>query len=338
MSTLTHYNRLVQQIEQGELSPIYLLYGQEYFFIYKLIEVLEKHVLPQEGSQLNHLTFYGQDADLRDILTETQKYPIGGSRKLVIVKEGQALSRQMSLLETYDQSLNAHSVLVIAYNQPIKSNPRWLKHLQAIGTAFESKPLYENQIGAFVNHLSSVYKKKLAPRASALMAERVGFDLNKINNVFGQMMIEGVDEVDEAWMVEKVGHTHKYSVFDLQNALIKNERKQAFAIVSQLGKDPKNSPLSALVSFLYQFFMKVLLYHHSTNKSPKNLSSVLGVHPYFLRDYQQASTLYPVRSCVYAVEQLKEMDMQAKGFYGSADTSADVLRIFLTSIFSFGTR
>ena len=88
------------------------------------------------------------------------------------------------------------------------------------------------------------------------------------------------------------------------------------------------------VSALYTHFYRLLKYEAALAKDPRmgqqERAAVLGVNPFFLREYDAAVRNYPVPSAMKVIAMLCEFDYLGKGGDGAA-TTPDQLLMELTA-------
>ncbi len=87
-------------------------------------------------------------------------------------------------------------------------------------------------------------------------------------------------------------------------------------------------------SLVFGFFVQLLKYHGLKDKNPKNVASVLGVNPFFLKEYDLAIRNYPMRKVSQIVAALREIDVKSKGVGANALSNADLLKEMLYHIFN----
>lgn len=71
-STYSNYREVLANIRNGNFAPIYLLMGDEDYYIDLLVEALEKNVVEEEDRDFNMETFYGADTDVRNVVDDPQ--------------------------------------------------------------------------------------------------------------------------------------------------------------------------------------------------------------------------------------------------------------------------
>ena len=68
------------------------------------------------------------------------------------------------------------------------------------------------------------------------------------------------------------------------------------------------------LSILYAYFSKLMILHQAKDKTPKGLSALLGVNPYFVRDYQQGATRYNMKKLARIIGYLRDCDRRRQRY------------------------
>ena len=108
--------------------------------------------------------------------------------------------------------------------------------------------------------------------------------------------------------------------------LINKDVLRANQIVNFFAANPKDNPLAPIVILLFNFFSKVLLTHATPDKSERNLATVLGVNPFFTKDYALAIRNYPLAKVVQIIGEIKKLDLKSKGVESGSLSDGDALR------------
>ena len=87
-----------------------------------------------------------------------------------------------------------------------------------------------------------------------------------------------------------------------------------------------------VLSILFGYFMKLMIYHQITDKSPKNAASVLGINPFFIKDYAQAAQNYPFRRIRAIIALLREYDLRLKGINNGSTDEGELMRELIYKI------
>lgn len=116
---------IMNDIKSGKFAPVYILWGEEAYYIDKIVEALEQNVVPAEEKDFNFTTFYGQEADIPSVVAACQQYPFMSDRKIVLLKESQSMDKAKTRLDTladYISRPNDSNVLVVTYKSKNKDD------------------------------------------------------------------------------------------------------------------------------------------------------------------------------------------------------------------------
>ena len=175
--------QLVTDIKNGNIKPIYLLMGEEPYYIDKISEFIEETILTEEERGFNQMVLYGRDVAVEDIVSNAKRFPMMAERQVVIVKEAQDLSRTFDKLDDYAKNPQPSTVLVLCYKyKTVDKRKAVYKAIKKSGVVFESKKLYDNQVPDWIKRVLSPKGYTITPKASQLLVEFLGTDLGKINN------------------------------------------------------------------------------------------------------------------------------------------------------------
>ena len=68
-----------------------------------------------------------------------------------------------------------------------------------------------------------------------------------------------------------------------------------------------------IVYNLFSYFSKLLMIHQATDKSERAIASLIGVNPFFVKEYLLAARNYPLSKVIQNINYLHEADLQSKG-------------------------
>ena len=329
--------KIVNDIKNRNIKPIYFLMGEEPYYIDKLSEYIEQNILTEDEKGFNQTVLYGRDASIEDIVSTAKRYPMMAERQVVIVKEAQDLAKTIDNLENYAENPMPSTVLVICYKyKTLDKRKKLVKLIAKNGLVFESKKLYENQIGDWIKRVLQGKEYTIEPKATLMLVEFLGNDLNKINNELEKLKIvlpKGT-QITAKHIEDNIGFSKNFNVFELQNALGSRNQLKAYQIVQYFADNPKDNPMVVTTSLVFSFFVKLLKYHGLKDKNPKNVAAALGVNPFFLKDYDIALKNYPMKKVSAIVATLRDIDVKSKGVGANALPNSDLLKEMLVGIFN----
>jgi DNA polymerase-3 subunit delta len=311
--------------------------GEESYYIDKLSDYIEENVLSEDEKGFNQTVLYGRDVSIEDIVSTAKRYPMMAERQVVIVKEAQDLSRTIDKLESYVENPMMSTVLVFCYKyKTLDKRKKMTKMLDKVGVVYESKKLYENQVGEWIKRVLSGKDYSIEPKANAMLVEFLGTDLSKINNELEklQIILPKGSTITPKHIEENIGFSKDFNVFELRKAIGDRNQLKAYTIADNFAQNPKDNPIVMTTSLVFSFFVQLLKYHGLKDKNPKNVAAALGVNPFFLKDYDVALKNYPMRKVSQIVASLRDVDVKSKGVGANALPQSDLLREMLFKIFN----
>ncbi len=317
-----NYDQILSDIHKKNFAPVYFLTGDEPYFIDMISDTIENEALDEADRAFNQIVLYGRDVDVETIANHARSFPMMGERMVVIVKEAQDV-KNLEEFEKYLDTIPETTLLVFAYKYKKFDKRKTLaKKIDKKGVWFESKKLYDSNIPGWIQNYLKGEGYSITPKANQMLADYLGTDLHKIANELKKLIIAlpKKKSIDDADVERNIGISKDYNGFELQNAIGSRDVLKANRIVNYFGDNGKDNPLLVTVITLYGYFTKLIKLHTTQDKSQGNLASVLGVNPFFVKDYLAAARNYPPATCIRCISILREFDLKSKG-YESGDVS-----------------
>lgn len=328
--------KIVNDIKAGKIMPIYFLMGEEPYYIDKLSDYIEENILSEDEKGFNQTVLYGRDVTIEDIVGTAKRYPMMAERQVVIVKEAQDLTKTIDKLENYAENPMPSTVLVICYKyKTLDKRKKVTKLLAKNGLVYESKKLYENQVGQWITRVLQGKNYTIEPKANAMLVEFLGNDLSKINNELEklQIILPKGSQITAKSIEENIGFSKDFNVFELRKSLGERNQLKSYQIVNYFAENPKDNNIVMVVGLVFSFFVQILKYHGLKDKNPNNVAKVLGVNPFFLKDYDIALKNYPMKKVSQIIATMRSIDVKSKGVGANALPLNDLYKEMLLGIF-----
>lgn len=323
---------ILNDIKQRKFKPLYLLHGEESYYIDLLSDSIENSVLDTAQRGFDQTILYGKDIDFATLVSAAKRYPMLSDYQVIIVKEAQGLKWKGddSFLTKYIEQPTPTTILVFAYKHgKFDKRTKLYKALEKKGVVFESEKLYDNKIAPWVIDQLQQSGHRIQPQAAALMAEYLGTDLSKIANEAEKLMLNVPKdrEISVLDIEQNIGISKDFNIFELNTALGKRDAVKAIQIVDYFASNPKSNPFVLVVGSLAGYFTKLLRYHYLPDKSSTAVAKELGVHPFFTKEYDLAARNFNRRKLFDVLAVLREYDLKSKGLHAGPTTSdGDLMR------------
>ncbi len=317
-------NELLKDLKNRKLKPLYLLHGEEPYYIDEVGNYIERELLTEAERGFNQTVFYGKDTDPMAVINAAKRYPMMADYQIVLVKEAQDMrwgsedesKKHINPFLAYLENPLKSTVLVFCYKYgKFDKRKKAYKAIEKNGLIFESAPVYDNKIPAFIEQLVAAKNYKIQPQASALLSEYLGNDLSKIANELEKLMLNVAagQEITTQHIQDNIGISKEYNVFELQTALSRRDVLRANRIINYFEANQKANPFVLILGNLNNYFTKVLRYQYVADKSPQNVAKELGISPYRVTDFEFASRTFNFGKTMQVISLLREYDLKSKG-------------------------
>jgi DNA polymerase-3 subunit delta len=328
------FDQLLGDLKNQIYYPVYLLHGEESYFIDAVSDFIEQHVLSEQEKEFNQTIVYGKDSNVFTLMSYARRFPMMANFQVLIVKEAQDLEK-IEDFQSYIDTPLISTILVLCYKYgKLDKRKALYKSIEKTGVTFESARLYDNKIPDWINDYLHQRKYSITPKAAAMLTEFLGADLGKIVNEIQKLLINipAGSEINEDYVEKNIGISKEFNVFELQKALTKKDVLKANQIILYFAANLRENPLVKVIPILYSHFSKVLLYHYLPDKSKNSVASSLSINPYFVADYQQAAKSYPVGKTVKIISLLREYDLKAKGVDNASTGDGELMKELIFKI------
>ena len=305
--------QLITDIKNKNLKNVYLITGDENYSIDKISDCFEHNVVEEDFIDFDQTILYGRDVTMESVITAARRFPMMSPYQLILVKEAQDIKNWNSL-SAYLEHPQPQTVLVFCYrHKSMDKRTQAYKSIAKHGIVFESKKMYDDKVPSWIMSYAEENGYTISHRGAAIIAESIGNDLSKIVNELSKVFIiqpKG-SQITENIIEENIGISKDYNVFELQNSIGRKDVLRCNKIINHFAANPKDNPIQAILPNLYGYFIKVMIYHQLDDKS--KAASILGVNPYFVKDYQVAASNYSLQKLASIIGYLKDADLKSKG-------------------------
>ena len=336
MAKETTYEEIVRDLKNQVYKPVYYLMGEESYYIDKISEYISQTVLKEEEREFNQTVLYGSDTDIVTVINAAKRYPMMADRQVVIVKEAQHI-KKMEDLVFYVQKPLQSTVLVICHKNGVLDRRKKLAaEIEKVGVLFESKKIKDAQLPGFI---ASYLKRKgveIEPKASELMAEFVGTDLNRMAGELDKLIITlapGVRRITSEQIERNIGISKDYNNYELRSALVAKDVLKANKIIKYFSENPKTNPIQSTLSALFGFFSNLMLAYYAPVKTEQGIADQLGLKSTWqAKDYLTAMRAYSGMKVMQIIGEIRYCDAKSKGVDNSSLSDADLLRELIFKI------
>ncbi len=325
------------QIAKGDISTIYLLYGNESYFIEETLKRLKANFSKDEEGEI--ITFDLEEKNIEEVIYEADTLPFFSDRKLIIAKNAfflkatekgkEKIAHNVSMLEDWikNPSPTAVTVLIAPYEK-LDERKKITKALKQVANVIEAGSLQEHDVKSWIIQEVSSHGKSISESAIQRLMQMGGTNLVHLQTEIEKVAtyIGSVNEIDEESIKMLLVRTLEEDVFALGNAYLSGNKSEAIEIYHDLLKrkeDPLklNSLIATQVRLMSQIsYLKKKGYH------AQQIANILKVHPYRVKLLMDHPMLHNEEKLLKTLHDIATVDLQLKTLSGNRER---ILELFL---------
>ncbi|MDE5774437.1 MAG: DNA polymerase III subunit delta [Muribaculaceae bacterium] len=335
------FREILTEIRKGNFANVYVLMGDEAYYIDKIVEALEERVVAEDDRDFNLTAYYGNEIEIPLVIATAQQFPVMSDRRLVLVKEAQALQNAKSELDKLSEYVKrpaVNTVLVIVYKgDSLNATSALLKAVaKSDGVIFQSKKLRDYELPVPIKDYCQSKHIGISEQSIKMLCEYCGADLSKLFGEIDKLIVAGGKDLLSITpeLIEKnIGVSKDFNNFELVNALRIKDYDKTLRIIDYFRSNPAKNPTVMTTAMLYGFYSKLVTALYLKDKSDQSLIAALQIkNQYSLNEWKQAMRNYSASQAIGAIHALREFDAKSKGI-GSMQNEYDLLRELIYTIF-----
>ena len=326
----THtFETIMKDIQARRFAPIYLLMGEESYYIDKISNYILETVLTPDERDFNQSILFGTDTTAVQVADHCREYPMMSTHRVVVIKEAQNI-RSLEALEHYATQPTPSTILVLCYkNGTIDKRKKIVAKIEASGIIFESKKKKDYELDSFINNYLKLRRWIIDPKASQMMANHIGADLHRLTSELDKMMVaenEAEKRITPEMVEKKIGISKEFNVFELKTALINKDVLKANQIMNYFIKTPKSGSLYTCLPILFNFFQNLMIAYYAPNRADElSVANFLGLKSnWAAKEFILAMKNYSGVKTMQIISKIREIDAKSKGL-DNPNTSAEEL-------------
>ncbi len=325
------FEGIMANIKARKFSPIYILMGEESYFIDKICDALAMSVLPEDEREFNQFVVYGSDVTAAQVADLARELPMMSQHKVIIVKEAQNI-KNVDELEKYLDHPSPQTVLVYCYkNGTIDKRKKIISKAKSVGVVFESVKLKDAALPTFISSYMKSHGVAIDQRIVSIIAESIGSNLTRLASELDKLILslpENDKRVTPELVEEVIDVSKDYNPFELRNALLSRNISKAYGIINYFDKNPKSGGAFVLVPSLFNFFQNLMLVWYAPNRNNATaIAQYMGLKSeWFVKDYIAGMRVFSALKTMQIISKLCEIDEKNKGLNSSNTPSGDLMK------------
>jgi len=329
------YQAIQKAIKAKDFKSVYLLHGEESYFIDELTNLLVETTLQPHEKDFNLSVLYGKEVSAAQVIASARQFPMMAQRRVVVLKEGQQM-RDFKALDQYFNQVVPSTILVLNYKgKKTDGRAKLTQLVKKQGVLFYAEKLKEWNTPAWIKSYLTGKGFSVIENVETLIADYLGNSLSNIVNELDKLEINLAKKatVNKAVVEKYIGIHRDYNMFALQNAFAEKDKLKAFKVANYFAENPKNNPMVVVLANLFSFFNKLYVYHNSKHLTPKaQMQAVKAYNSFAFQQTEKAARFYSMPKLKSIFKLIQTADLKSKGVGATEKNDSGIYKELIYNI------
>lgn len=311
-------------IKQGQVSPIYVLYGTEKYRMKELCDVLEQQLLDPQDRDFAIVSYDLAETPIQEVVEEAETLPFMVPRKLIYVKdsslftaakESGKLEHRVETLLDYMSNPAEYSVIVfMVHQEKLDERKKLVKLAKSSGVVLSFSPLNGEELLKWVEQEASRRHCQMAPGAADTLIRNAGTQLQTLSAELDKLCLyagEGAQITSEI-VDQLVARTTEQNIFVMIEDIANLRLDKALGIFYELLKQREEPiKIAALITRQFRIILQVKDLS-AQSYSQQQIASSLSLHPYAVKIAAEQARKFDSGQLKNIIHRLTELDFMMK--------------------------
>lgn len=309
------YKKILQSLEQKKYAPVYLIDGEETYYLDIITDYFEEKILAPSERDFNLLVLYGKDVTAPDVINACRRFPMFAERQVVILKDAAQMKGLNDLVGYLDNPTPSTVFLIEHKFKKVDGRGKLGKVAKDKGVYFTSEKVKDEHMPYWIETYGKEIGFSIGTREAQILATFLGNDLQKVANEIEKVRINVPDEPTlTVELIQKyIGVSRDYNVFEFSETLTNGDKDKLYRMLSYFVANPKSAPMPLLIGSLYNHFSKIHQGYFVQQMPERDASKALGLFANRFRDVMAVTKRVPIQNIEYCMMLLGKYSTQAVG-------------------------
>lgn len=306
-----------KSISERRYAPVYLLHGEEGYYIDVLAKEFE-NMLTEDEKAFNQYILFAPETDPVQVMELCRRIPVMADRQVVILKEAQAVrADKIAKLAPYIANPVPSTILVICSRGAVLKG----KDLSAAAkkggaVVYESKKVGDHNIPAIAGSYIKEKGLNAEQKSLEMLRDFIGSDLSRLFNEIDKLasLLPERATITPEVVERHIGISKDYNSYELVDAVAARDPQKVFRILAYFRSNSKAVPLVMATASIFNFFADLLTAYYSTDRSDSGIAAELKMkNTYGVRRIRTGMSRYTAIQVVEIISAIRDFDVKSKG-------------------------
>lgn len=313
--------KLMNELKQGELQPLYLLYGEERFLVSHYAKAIETAVFGEENNGNHYKDVFDGPVPVHDIIMTAQTLPFFSDRRLIFVRDSRLFvtgrkddSERMTKYLDKAPEKTMEKTTIVFIESEVDRRSKLFKQMSKIGAVLDCTTPMPQHLATWVIRQAKTHGKGMSPAVAQHLLRTVGTNMAIIYQEMDKLAAFCGPRADilPADIEAICTPTLESRIFDLIKAMGSGRVSGALAMYRDM-LVLKESPIMIL-SMIIRQFRHILLCKCCKEKglTIMQTETKLGLRDFMVLEALGQGARFTVSELLTALEDCMETDVKIK--------------------------
>ncbi|GAA4450513.1 DNA polymerase III subunit delta [Rurimicrobium arvi] len=322
MAVMT-FKQIADSIRKKEFAPVYVLDGEEAYFLDQLMDLFEANVLSPSEKEFNLSVLYGRETNKQDLLNACMRFPMFADKQLVLLKDAAAMDK-FNELEKYIEQPCTTTILVIEYrNKKVDGKTRIAKAIKDKAAYFTAEKVKEDAMPAWLMQWGKEIGFEIPEKEAEMLTLYLGSHLQRIVNEIEKIRINVPEQkmLTGALIQKYIGISREYNLFDFVDEFIDGNKDKYYRMLSYFLSNMKSSPMVLVTASLQNKFQALYRANYAAQLPEKDWATAIGGSPWFAKNVVAKTKRWPLYKVEQCMMTIAEFNRRSVGIDSDAGDS-----------------
>ncbi|MFA6150407.1 MAG: DNA polymerase III subunit delta [Chitinophagaceae bacterium] len=318
---MADFKQIIDSIKNKSYAPVYVLDGEEPYYLDKLMTLFEDQILSPAEKEFNMTVLYGRDTRWQEVVNACRRFPMFAERQVVLLKDAAAMPEFGELLG-YFQHPSPTTIFVVEYrNKKIDGKTNVAKFIKSNIVYFNSEKTKEEAMPAWTKRFGQEVGFEIPDREADMLTMYLGNNLQKIANEIEKIRINVPEEkVLSAALIQKhIGISREYNIFDFPEAFSSGNKEKTYRMLSYFLTNAKAAPMVLITASLYTHFSQLYKANYASRLPEKEWAGAIGTSPYYVKNVMSKTRKWPLHKVEECLITIAEYNAKSVGIDSGAN-------------------
>jgi len=329
MAVMT-FKQIADSIRKKDLAPVYVLDGEESYFLDQLMQLFEQEILSPAEKEFNLTVLYGLETNKQEVLNTCMRFPMFADRQLVLLRDAASMDK-FGELEKYFEQPCTTTVLVVEYrNKKIDGKTRIGKMVKEKTAYFTGDKIKEEALPAWLMQWGREHQFEIPEKEASMLTLYLGSHLQRIMNEIEKIRINVPDQkmLTAALIQKYIGISRDYNLFDFVDEFVKGNQDKYYRMLQYFLTHTKAAPLVLVTVALHTKFQSLYRAGMAAHLPEKDWAAAVGGNPYYVKMLVAETRRWPPAKVEQCLLPIAEFNRRAVGIDSDAGDSENLKELF----------